>query len=125
VISDFLRSRARSFGYAFEGCKYVIRTQRNAWIHAVATILVFLATIWLRLSAHDVAILALVIGMVWMAEFFNTSIETIIDLTCPEIHPMAKIGKDVAAGAVLVAAIASVVVGLLIMGPPLLKKLNF
>lgn len=125
MISDFFRSRARSFGYAFEGCKYVIRTQRNAWIHAVATVLVFLTAIWLRLSAHDVAILALVIAMVWMAEFFNTSIETIIDFTCPEIHPMAKIGKDVAAGAVLVTAIASVVVGLLIMGPPLLIKLNF
>jgi diacylglycerol kinase len=62
--------------------------------------------------------------MVFAAEFLNTSIEAVVDLASPEIHPLAKIGKDVGAAAVLVAALAAILVGLLILGPPLWAKLS-
>ncbi len=61
--------------------------------------------------------------VVWMGEFINTALEAIVDLASPEIHPLAKIGKDVGAAAVLIAAIAAVIVGLLILGPPFLAKM--
>jgi diacylglycerol kinase (ATP) len=66
----------------------------------------------------------LVIAMVWSAEFLNTSIEAVVDLASPAQHPLAKVGKDVGAAAVLIAAVAAVLVGLLILGPPLLGKIT-
>jgi diacylglycerol kinase len=69
-------------------------------------------------------VLILTIAMVFSAEFINTAIETVVDLASPEIHPLAKIGKDVGAGAVLVAALAAILIGLLILGPPLWMKLT-
>jgi diacylglycerol kinase len=102
----------------------VLRTQRNAWIHSVVAAAVFIAGIWLKLPARDWAVIVLTIAMVFAAEFMNTAIEAVVDLASPETHPLAKIGKDVGAAAVLVAAIASVLVGLLILGPPLWLKLN-
>lgn len=118
-MADFFRSRVRSFRYAFAGWWHVIRTQRNAWIHAVASVVVLTLALFLRLSSRDLAVLIVTIGMVWMGEFLNTAIEAVVDLASPEIHPLAKIGKDVGAAAVLIAALASVLVGLLILGPPL------
>lgn len=120
---DFLRSRAHSFQYAFEGWWYVIRTQKNAWIHAVVSVAVILLGIWLQLPSRDWAVIILSIAMVWAAEFFNTALEVIVDLASPQKNHLAKIGKDVGAAAVLIAAGASVVVGLLIFGPPLWQKL--
>lgn len=117
------RNRLYSFRYAFAGLFYMLRTQRNAWIHAVATVSVIALGLWLRLSSHEWAILALTIGLVWMAEFVNTALEAVVDLASPDIHPLARVGKDVAAAAVLVAAMTSVVVGLLILGPPLWHRL--
>ncbi len=119
MIAEFFRLRARSFRFAFAGWWHVIRTQKNAWIHATISAAVILLAFWLRLGPRDWAILILAIGMVWMGEFLNTAIEAVVDLASPEIHPLAKIGKDVGAAAVLIAALASVLVGLLIMGPPL------
>lgn len=120
---SFLRSRIISFGHAFRGLWYVIRTQRNAWIHAVATILVIVFGVWLAVPARDWAVLAVTVSMVWMAEVLNTSIEAVVDLASPIHHPLAKVGKDVGAAAVLVAAIVAVLVGLLILGPPLWAKI--
>ncbi len=117
---EFFRLRARSFRYAFAGWWYVIRTQKNAWIHAVISIAVMIAAIWLRLEDRDIAILILTIAVVWIAEFLNTALEAVVDLASPELHPLAKIGKDVGAAAVLIGALASVVIGVLILGPPLL-----
>jgi diacylglycerol kinase (ATP) len=122
---SFLRSRAHSFKYAFEGWWYVIRTQQNAWIHTVVSIVVITLGLWLRLSPRDWAVVILAIAMVWAAEFFNTALEAIVDLASPEMNHLAKIGKDVGAAAVLIAAVASIVIGLLIMGPPLWEKINF
>lgn len=121
---DFIVTRVHSFRFAIAGWWYVIRTQRNAWIHAVASTLVILMALWLKLSLQDCAILILTIGMVWTAEFINTALEAIVDLASPQHHPLAKVGKDVGAAAVLIAALASVLVGLMILGPPLWAHLS-
>ena len=117
------QSRLASFRYAFSGLWFMLRTQRNAWIHATATVCVVALGLWLSLSRIEWAILALTIGLVWMAEFTNTALEAVVDLASPDIHPLAKVGKDVGAAAVLVAAFTSVIVGLLILGPALWVKL--
>jgi diacylglycerol kinase len=116
-------NRIESFRYAFAGLFYMMRTQRNAWIHATATLSVIAMGLWLQLEAVHWAILALTIGLVWMAEFVNTALEAVVDLASPDIHPLAKVGKDVAAAAVLVGAITSVAVGLLILGPALWARI--
>ena len=117
-------SRAKSFQYAFEGWWYVLRTQHNAWIHAVVTVAVFSLAWWLRLPARDWAVLILTAMVVWIAEFMNTALEAVVDLTSQEEHPLAKVAKDVAAAAVLVGALGAVIIGLLIMGPALLQRLQ-
>jgi diacylglycerol kinase len=121
---DFFRSRARSFRYAFAGWWYVIRTQRNAWIHAVTSVVVVILAFWLRLSARDWAVIVLAIGMVWTSEFLNTALEAVVDLASPHQHHLARVGKDVGAAAVLIAAISSAVIGILIIGPPLWQRLS-
>jgi diacylglycerol kinase len=115
-------SRLASFRHAFAGWWYMLRTQRNAWIHAVISTLVFLAGLWLGLNRMEWAIILLTIALVWMAEFVNTALEAVVDLASPDLHPLAKIGKDVGAAAVLIGSIAAMVVGLLILGPPLWAK---
>lgn len=124
MISNFLRTRIYAFRYAFAGWWYVLRTQRNAWIHSLATLLVILLAAWLRLPLRDWAVLVLTIGAVWTAEFINTALESIVDLASPQQHPLAKAGKDVGAAAVLIAALCAVVVGLLILGPPLWLRMQ-
>jgi diacylglycerol kinase (ATP) len=120
----FLKARAKSFAYAISGWAYVLRTQHNAWIHAVASICVFLLAAWLQIPSRDWAVLILTICLVWTAEFINTALEAVVDLSTPGHHPLAKVGKDVGAAAVLIAAVASIVIGLLILGPPLLDKIE-
>ena len=122
-MSQFIKSRLQSFSYAFHGWSYALRNEPNTWIHTLMTVLVILVTLWLHLPARDWAILVLAIGIVWAAEFFNTAIESIVDLTSPEEHPLAKISKDVAAAGVLLSALTSILIGLLILGPPLWEKL--
>ncbi len=123
-MQEFLASRIRSFRYAFQGWGYVLRTQRNAWIHSAIATVVFLVGLWLQLSLQEWAIIVLTAAFVFSAEFINTAIEAVVDLATEDHHPLAKIGKDVGAAAVLVAALAAVLVGLLILGPPLLQKLS-
>jgi len=120
----FLRSRIRSFRHAFRGWHYVLRTQQNAWIHSAIATAVFVLAFWLHLPPRDWAVLILTIAMVFAAEFMNTAIEAVVDLASPDLHPLAKIGKDVGAAAVLVAALAAILIGLLILGPPLWTKLT-
>jgi len=122
-VKDFLISRYHSFGHAFRGWWYVIRTQKNAWLHAIITTLVVAMALWLQVSAKDWAVLVLTIALVWSAELFNTAIEAVVDLASPVQHPLAKTGKDVGAAAVLIAALAAILVGLLILGPPLWEKI--
>lgn len=116
-------NRAKSFQYAFDGWWFVLRTQHNAWIHAVITAAVVVVGLWLRLPLRDWAVLILTFMAVWMAEFMNTAIEAVVDMTMPEVHPLAKVAKDVAAATVLVGALGAVLVGLLLLGPPLWQRL--
>ena len=116
----FLKSRARAFRYAFSGWWFVIRTQRNAWIHMVVSITVIILSLLLHITPSDWALILLAIAMVWIAEFLNTALEAVVDLATNHAeHELARVGKDVGAAAVLIAAAASVVIGLLILGPPL------
>lgn len=121
---DFLKSRGQSFRFAFVGWWYVIRTQRNAWIHAVVSIAVIAIAIWLRIDAQDWALIIIAIAMVWTAEFINTALEAVVDLASPEQHDLARVGKDVGASAVLIAAGSAAIIGFLILGPPLWEKLS-
>ena len=119
----FLVERWRSVGHAFRGWMYVMQTQHNARIHAFVATIVFVLGIWLKVSARDWAVLILTITMVFAAEFVNTAIEAVVDLASPQKHPLAKVGKDVGAAAVLIAALAAILIGLLILGPPLWVEL--
>ncbi len=122
--SSYLSSRLRSFGHAFRGLKILLQTQQNARIHAAATVLVLAAGALLRISLAEWALIALAVAGVWATEALNTSIEFLVDLTSPDLHPLAAKAKDVAAGAVLVAAIGSLIVGVLVFGPHVLKLLH-
>jgi diacylglycerol kinase (ATP) len=124
-ITGFFVSRAKSFGHAFAGWWHVIRTQQNAWIHTVVSILVIAVSLWLQIGRIEWAIIIGAIALVWFAEFLNTALEVIVDLATNHAHhELARVGKDVGAAAVLIAAGASVAIGLVILGPPLWDKLN-
>jgi diacylglycerol kinase len=92
-------------------------------IHLVVTAAVTIVGLWLRLSGDQWAILALTSGFVLVSEMINTVIEKFIDLVCPDYHPLAKTIKDVMAGVVVLTAAVAVVVGLLVLGPPLRSRL--
>lgn len=112
-------SRWQSLRAALAGLAFVIRTQRNAHIELAATALVAGLAVWLRVSALEGALLALAIGVVFVAEMINTAIEQAVDLIMPERHQLAGIAKDAAAAGSLVAALTAFVVGLFIFGPRL------
>ena len=113
----------RSFGYAFEGVGYIIRTQRNARIEIAAAIAAVLLAAWLGISAVEWAVLVLTIVIVIALEWMNTALELAVSLVSPEAHPSAKAAKDVAAACVLLGAFASVAVGLLLFGSRLVARL--
>lgn len=118
------RSRLKSLSYALAGWLYMLRRQKNTRIQAIASIAVMIFAAWLGIGAGDWAILILTITIVWMAEFMNAAVEAVVNLASPELHPMARVAKDVAAAAVLLGVVASVLIGLLLLGPPLLEKLT-
>jgi diacylglycerol kinase len=120
-VLRFFRSRLQSFKNALIGWWHVIKTQQNAWIHAVATVIVIFTAFWLELILRDWAVLIVTIAMVWMAEFLNTALEIVVDLASPDLHPLARAGKDVGAASVLIAAVSAVIIGVLILGPPLIE----
>ncbi|HET6445598.1 MAG TPA: diacylglycerol kinase family protein [candidate division Zixibacteria bacterium] len=119
---SIIRRVGLSFKYAIDGLVYVFRTQRNARIHGVITLAVIALGLWLQVSGVDWAILVLAMMVVWVAEFFNTALEVHVDFTTPEQREPAKIAKDSAAAAVLIGAVGAVIVGLSILGPPLVEK---
>ncbi|MFZ4816185.1 MAG: diacylglycerol kinase [Phototrophicaceae bacterium] len=116
------RSRLDSLGYALAGWIYMLRRQRNTWIMAFTTPLIGGLAFWLKVDLTSWALLCIVVTIVWLTEFMNAAVEASIDLTTSEYHPMAKVGKDVASAAVLLGVVNSVVVGLLILGPPLWER---
>ena len=112
-----------SFGYALSGLWYAVRTQLNMRIHLSISAAVLVLGLYVGLDWTQWAVLVLTIGAVLIAELFNTVAEAALDAATPYYHPLVKIAKDVAAGAVLLTALLSVMVGLLILGPPLYAKL--
>lgn len=112
------------FGYAFRGLWYALRTQRNTRVHVSIAILAILLGIVLHISAVEFAMVFVAIACVFIAEMFNTVFELCIDMASPDYHPLAKIAKDVAAGAVLLSAMLSVVIGLFVFGPHLWELLH-
>ena len=105
-----------SFRYAFQGMARACN-QQNMKFHIVSACIVIVAAFLTKVSVVEWAILLIVIGIVLSLEMVNTAIEATVDLVSPEIHPLAKVAKDVAAGAVLVFAIFSVIIGVLIFFP--------
>ena len=112
--------RLRSFRYAGRGIWLTLKSQHNAWIHAVATIIVLIASYVLGISRLEWCLIVLACAAVWAAEALNTSLEHLADATTKDFHPIIGKAKDVAAGAVLITAIAAVVVGVLVLGPHIL-----
>lgn len=118
--NKYLPSRLKSIRIALEGIKYVLITQQNAWIHGAFTLAVILFALLLRITRVELVSLLLVIGLVWTAEIFNTAMEVLVDMVSPEHSQGAKIIKDISAGAVLISAIISVMVGIMVFGPKVL-----
>ncbi len=108
--------RLRSFRFAFAGLRYMLKTQHNAWIHALATLVVLAAAILFQVSRVDCCLLILACSVVWIAEALNTALESLADAVTQESHPLIGRAKDVAAGGVLLAAIGAVFVGIVVFG---------
>lgn len=113
-----------SFRHAWDGVWFAIRTQRNFRVHLAAMAGVVLVGAWLGVSAGGWALLVVTISAVLVAELINTAAEVMVDLVSPDYHPLAKQVKDLAAAGVLVVALAALLVGLLILGPPLWSRLS-
>jgi diacylglycerol kinase len=111
------RGLVASFGFAFRGIALLFTSQANAKIHLLATLVVIAAGFLLEVTLGEWALLAVATTMVWVAEGFNTAIEYVVDLASPEWHVLAGKAKDVAAGAVLLAAIGAVVIAGIVFGP--------
>ena len=114
---------AKSFANAYAGMAYSARTQRNVKIHLAAAALVLVASAIFRVSLTELAVLILCIVVVLVAEMLNTALECAVDLVTTEYHPLAKIAKDVSAGALFVASIGVAGVGGVIFVPKLWQLL--
>lgn len=109
--------RIRSGTHAVHGIIEMLRSQHNAWVHAVATLCVIVAGGIFSISTTQWCLLVLVVTIVWVAEGLNTAFEFLCDVASPEFHPLVKKSKDVAAGAVLLSAVGAIIVGLIIFIP--------
>jgi len=112
-----MKKRIQSFGYAIKGIRYVFGTEVNMKIHIAISVLVIASGTFFAISLIEWMFCLLCIGLVVGAEMLNTAIENVVDLASPEQHPLAGKAKDIAAGAVLICAIISVIIGLLIFVP--------
>ena len=115
-----LRDRIKSFDYSLQGIVTFFKNEHNARIHAVAAFGVIALGLFCKLNRMEWCWITLAIGLVILSEMFNTAIEYLTDLVSPEMHPLAKKTKDVASGAVLIAAVMAVVIGLFIFLPKFL-----
>jgi diacylglycerol kinase (ATP) len=112
-----LHKRIRSFGFAFTGIYELVKSEPNARIHLLATMVAVAAGFYFDISLGEWLAVTIVIGMVWMAEAFNTVVEKLVDHLFPHRHETARLAKDISAGAVLLASIAALVCGLIVFGP--------
>lgn len=120
-----LSARAKSFRYAARGVVHVLHSQHNAWIHVAIAVAVVALALALDLGRLEWGLLVLAIAAVLAAESLNTAIERLADAVLPEHHPLVENAKDAAAGGVLITAIGAAAVGLLVLGPPLLRALGW
>ncbi len=116
--------RIKSFGYAFRGIFFAFKTQHNIWIHLLAIIVVLTAGFLFELTLLEWGLVVLVIGLVLVSEMINTAIEWLVDLVSPEYKEKAGLIKDVAAGAVLIAAIISVIIGAIVFLPKMIELIG-
>ena len=116
-------ARLKSFTYAFEGFAFMLRTQHNAWVHLVATVVVIALGFALQVSADSWRWLIAAIALVWVAEVMNTAFEHLCDVVSPQFQESVKRSKDIAAAAVLVCVIASTVLGAITLTPYILAAL--
>jgi diacylglycerol kinase len=118
VVGAFsFKDRLRSFRYAGAGLGFMLRTQHNAWVHLLMTLIVCLAGFWLRISSADWRWLTVAIIFVWAAEATNTAFEYLCDVVSPEFHASVAKAKDIAVGAVLICAGGAIVLGFLTFWP--------
>jgi len=113
--------RIKSFGNAFRGIFYAFKTQPNIWIHSLAIVVVVIAGFIFKLDAMEWGLVVLAIGLVLVSEMINTAIEWLIDLVSPDYSEKAGLIKDVAAGAVLIAAVISVIIGAIVFLPKMIQ----
>lgn len=123
-MSPHSNTRLQSFRYAFRGIGSLIRTETNARIHLIVTFAVVALGLLLEISRVEWLAITLAITAVWSSEAFNSAIESVCDAISSEHHPMIERAKDIAAAAVLLAAIGSALVGLIVFGPALLKLIR-
>lgn len=120
-----LARRAASFGHSVRGIWAALRSEFHMQVHAAATVVVCGLGFYYQLNRLEWALVALAIAGVWAAELFNTALEALTDLVSPGFHPLAGKAKDIAAGAVLLAALGAVAVGLLVFGPKVFAQLGW
>lgn len=114
---SYLKKRIRSFGFAITGIITFVRSEPHALLHFIATIIAIAAGVYYHISNTQWILLAIVIAIVWITEMLNTVLEKIMDHISPDYHPRVKWIKDVAAGAVLIAALLALIVGAIIFIP--------
>ncbi|WP_426447792.1 diacylglycerol kinase [Paenibacillus sp. S-38] len=114
----------RSFRYAYEGVKYALATQRNMQFHFGAALFVLAFALWFGLSKTDVLFILLAVTLMIVTELINTAVEKAVDLAMPDLHPLAKIAKDVAAASVLVTAAFAAVTGMIVFYDPVERLLR-
>lgn len=110
-------SLLQSFVFAGRGLRWVLASQRNMKLHVAAASAVLAAAAWFRLNSVDLALIVFAIALVMVAEIVNSAVEKAVDLVTADYHPLAALAKDAAAGAVLLAAFFSVIIGLLVFYP--------
>jgi diacylglycerol kinase len=118
-MADGFRKWRRSFRYAYEGIKYALDTQRNMKFHFCVAFLVLLAALFIQLPKTDILFILLAVTLMIVTELINTAVEKTVDLAMPQLHPLAKIAKDVAAASVLVSAGFAVIVGMIVFYEPI------
>jgi diacylglycerol kinase (ATP) len=116
--------RLRSFRFALRGVRLMLVSHHNAWVHLGATVVVIAAGVVMRISRPEWCWITIAIVAVWVAEAVNTAFEFLCDVASPEFHPTVEKAKDVAAGAVLVAAIGAVVIGAIVFAPHVLARIG-
>ncbi len=121
-MMGFMRERIQSFGHAFRGLKDILKTEHNARVHAVFTLIALGISAWLGIDGVRFLLIMLAVALVWIAEAFNTVLEVVVDIVSPEYSVSAGRAKDLSAAAVLIAAITALIIGIVIWVPALLVR---